>query len=259
MHGAFNANDRSDVEKRLNSSDKIKLLVGTQAIEVSLDIDYDVIYSEPAPLDALLQRFGRVNRRCKKDYCPCYVFTNRKDSDKYVYSNEEVINRTIHILKVNYHKNNGIIFEKNIQEFIDYVYPSWDIEGKKEYDCSKALFETAISSMTALNADDIKEKEFYDQFDGVKVLPVSLLKEYVELMEKLEFIRAEGLMVSISKGRVMHLKSEESIRKEHLIFEYSNNKLFDKTVKVIKRKYSKEYGLLINVEEKESQFESLCL
>lgn len=255
LHGAFNANDRSAVEKRLNSSDDIKLLVGTQAIEVSLDIDYDVIYTEPAPLDALLQRFGRVNRKCKKDCCTCYVFTTRIDSDKYVYSNEEVINRTIHILTANYYKNNGIIYEKEIQELIDYVYPSWNVEEKKMYDYSRSLFETAISSISALNADSIKEKDFYDQFDGVKVLPVSLLKEYLELMEKLEFIRAEGLLVSISKGRVMHLIREESISREHLIIEYSNNKLFDKTVKLIKRKYSKEYGLLINKEE--SQFEYL--
>ena len=259
LHGAFNSNDRSNVEKRLNSSDDIKLLVGTQAIEVSLDIDYDVIYTEPAPLDALLQRFGRVNRKCKKDYCPCYVFTNRKDSDKYVYTNEEVINRTIHILKDNYNRNNGIILEKDIQELIDYVYPSWDVEEKKMYDCSRSLFETAISSMSALNADYIKEKEFYDQFDGVNVLPVSLLKEYVELMANFEFIRAEGLFVSISKGRVMRLKREESLSSEHLIIEYSDNKLFDKTVKVIKRKYSKEYGLLINEEETEGQFENQCL
>jgi len=39
------------------------LLSCTQAIEVSLDIDYEIIYTEPAPIDALLQRFGRVNRK----------------------------------------------------------------------------------------------------------------------------------------------------------------------------------------------------
>lgn len=61
LHGAFNGRDRNKKETELKSDD-IKLLVGTQAIEVSLDIDYDVIFTEPAPIDALLQRFGRVNR-----------------------------------------------------------------------------------------------------------------------------------------------------------------------------------------------------
>ena len=58
LHGRFMLRDREEIEKSL---DKLDLLVGTQAIEVSLDIDYDVLYSEPAPIDALIQRvFGRV-------------------------------------------------------------------------------------------------------------------------------------------------------------------------------------------------------
>jgi len=61
LHSAFNGVDRNKKEAELMWGE-VKLLVGTQAIEVSLDIDYDVIFTEPAPLDALLQRFGRVNR-----------------------------------------------------------------------------------------------------------------------------------------------------------------------------------------------------
>src|SRR5690606_9716853 len=80
LHSAFTGEDRMNHEKRLkigesNEDDPIRLLVGTQAIEVSLDIDYDVIYTEPAPLDALVQRFGRVNRKRKKGVCPAIVFT----------------------------------------------------------------------------------------------------------------------------------------------------------------------------------------
>lgn len=71
LHGAFTGEDRTIHEKELKDGEKdkenpIKLLVGTQAIEVSLDIDYDILYTEPAPIDALIQRFGRVNRKRKK-------------------------------------------------------------------------------------------------------------------------------------------------------------------------------------------------
>ena len=39
------------------------IAVTTQVVEVSLDIDYDILFTQIAPLDALIQRFGRVNRK----------------------------------------------------------------------------------------------------------------------------------------------------------------------------------------------------
>ncbi|MBN1427701.1 MAG: CRISPR-associated helicase Cas3', partial [Anaerolineae bacterium] len=71
MHGRFNAKDRSGKEKLvqdytrtgLQAQDRRPtLVIATQVVEVSLDIDLDTLYSDPAPLEALLQRFGRVNR-----------------------------------------------------------------------------------------------------------------------------------------------------------------------------------------------------
>ena len=64
LHGKYTLNDREKIEGTLGER---KLLVGTQTIEVSLDIDYDICFTEPAPIDALIQRFGRVNRRKNAD------------------------------------------------------------------------------------------------------------------------------------------------------------------------------------------------
>ena len=38
------------------------VLIATQVCEVSLDVSYDVIYTEVAPIASIIQRFGRVNR-----------------------------------------------------------------------------------------------------------------------------------------------------------------------------------------------------
>ena len=88
LHSRFILKDRERIEKNL---DNLNLLIGTQAIEVSLDIDYDVLYSEPAPLDALIQRFGRVNRRGWKDDIikQVNIFKIGSDNDNYIYNQND--------------------------------------------------------------------------------------------------------------------------------------------------------------------------
>lgn len=80
LHGRFNSKDRLDKEGIVQAAtgsqsteQKPIVLVATQVIEVSLDIDLDVIYTDPAPLEALIQRFGRINRRRLKECAPVCV------------------------------------------------------------------------------------------------------------------------------------------------------------------------------------------
>lgn len=119
LHGAFTGEDRTSHERDLKKGEKdqenpLQLLVGTQAIEVSLDIDYDVIYTEPAPIDALIQRFGRVNRKRNKGFCPVNVFKDANENDKYIY-NPELIKRTIEVFEKLLSEGNNIIEEYKLQ------------------------------------------------------------------------------------------------------------------------------------------------
>lgn len=67
-HSKFTLQDRTEKEKAIDSS---SFLIATQVVEVSLDIDFDLMFTECAPPDALVQRAGRVNRRRVKEgyYC----------------------------------------------------------------------------------------------------------------------------------------------------------------------------------------------
>ena len=49
-----------------NNDTQGKILVATQVVEASLDLDADVLFTEMAPLDSLVQRMGRVLRRYRK-------------------------------------------------------------------------------------------------------------------------------------------------------------------------------------------------
>jgi CRISPR-associated endonuclease/helicase Cas3 len=60
IHSRFTFLDRRTLEKRIYTFPKI--VVATQIIEVSLDIDYDVLFTEVCYPDSLVQRAGRINR-----------------------------------------------------------------------------------------------------------------------------------------------------------------------------------------------------
>ncbi|MEM0265420.1 MAG: CRISPR-associated helicase Cas3' [Candidatus Methanomethylicia archaeon] len=59
IHGDFAYKDRIKKEEQIDSSD---ILISTQVAEVSLDISFDLLITELAPIPSLVQRFGRVNR-----------------------------------------------------------------------------------------------------------------------------------------------------------------------------------------------------
>ena len=69
LHSSFIATERIQKEKELLQQigknverPHKKVIIGTQVIEQSLDIDFDVMISDLAPMDLLIQRIGRLHR-----------------------------------------------------------------------------------------------------------------------------------------------------------------------------------------------------
>jgi CRISPR-associated endonuclease/helicase Cas3 len=252
LHSSFCGRDRNILERKLKEETP-QLLVGTQAIEVSLDIDYDTIYTEPAPLDALIQRFGRVNRKREKRVAKCHVFSDRNESDKYIYA-DELIHNTLKVLKEIEIKNNGIIKEKELQRYIDVVYPSFSEEEQKEYQLIHKLLTDSLADLSPFLRSKEKEEDFYKQFDGVKVVPYSLVEEYRKLLEEdFDFIKAESLKVQINQKRFNRFLNNNIITESTIAFsnpERENAKEIKLNYYQINREYldlkSGSLGLLID-------------
>lgn len=69
LHSSFIATDRYKKEKNLidtigknGNRPDFKIVIGTQVIEQSLDIDFDILITDLAPMDLILQRMGRLHR-----------------------------------------------------------------------------------------------------------------------------------------------------------------------------------------------------
>jgi len=87
FHGRFIEMHRRERERQIIEADDRPggfVAVVTQVVEVSLDIDYDVMFTQVAPVDALVQRSGRVNRKGTKALVPVVV-TQADERSKKVY------------------------------------------------------------------------------------------------------------------------------------------------------------------------------
>lgn len=142
IHSRFKRKDRQDLERELTSSfntlrDEPCVAVATQVVEVSLDISFDLMITESAPLDALIQRFGRVNRKRNAQTIgklkPVYVVApsgNKTDSLPYT---PEILEKTYACLPGDGH----VLEEKTLQGLLDYVYPEIPLAS---IDCSGVAF-----------------------------------------------------------------------------------------------------------------------
>lgn len=74
IHSCFLSFDRVRKEQEIRDllgpqedhrPDKL-IVVGTQVMEQSLDVDFDVLFTEICPMDLLLQRIGRLHRHNRK-------------------------------------------------------------------------------------------------------------------------------------------------------------------------------------------------
>lgn len=206
IHSRFILRDRERIEKELTDTD---LLVGTQAVEVSLDIDFDLLFSEPAPIDALIQRFGRVNRAGKKGLCDVCICREGGDNDKYIYSIDRV-NRTLDAFA-----EIGILHESKIQDLIDTVYgEGYDAKEQETFDNARALFSQYLRNVVPFIEDSSGREEFTGLFKSVEVVPSDYEGEFLEHIEAKEFYDAMAYVTSISEQQFARLHKEGQLYKQ---------------------------------------------
>ncbi|MCX8062234.1 MAG: CRISPR-associated helicase Cas3' [Anaerolineales bacterium] len=216
IHGRFHQRDRMNKEKMIqdlfgkgSSNRKSVVLVSTQVVEVSLDIDLDVLFSDPAPLEALVQRFGRVNRSGRRGtQAEVNVYSEPSDGQR-IYSSE-LIQRALCILRSH---DGKVLDEDQINHWLDEVYADRVAEQwEKEYRKSVREFEAAcLDTLRPFHTVNRIENQFHRLFDGIEVLPACLFEEYVQNLES-EPITAEELLVPLRWGQYHMLANQGLIK-----------------------------------------------
>lgn len=113
--------------KNRDNRPKKSIVVATQIIEQSIDVDFDFIISELAPIDLLLQRFGRWHRHSdvgtirelNNDKVPIEIIAYNNLNKHFVYrDNETILQKTKEYLE----KNTILAIPTASRKMIEYVY-----------------------------------------------------------------------------------------------------------------------------------------
>lgn len=163
--------------KPANARELGHLLIATQVVEQSLDVDFDWLITQLCPVDLLFQRIGRLHRHQRKrpegfERPVCTVLV--PDSLDYqlhelIYGNSRVLWRTHQLLEKALEQGEKIEFPSAYREWIEPVYQedewnsepeaiqaSFDAFADKAFASKCNAKQLMVSSMNPLNDDDAK-------------------------------------------------------------------------------------------------------
>jgi CRISPR-associated endonuclease/helicase Cas3 len=158
----------------------IKILITTQIIEASVNIDYDILISELAPLDSLIQRMGRVNRN-RGEYAPgkgdVYIIDRYFKGSVYVYK-KETLDLTLKSISEKIGQN-MILSEKEKERLLSHYYTHEDYHKiKKQFEKNLYALDNLLLASSKSEAQRI-----FREVNSFDVIPFEVYGEFKEAFQ----------------------------------------------------------------------------
>lgn len=196
LHSKYIRRDRAFLERKImgfSESGESGIWITTQIIEASLDIDFDILYTEMCTADSLLQRMGRCNRKGR--YCPneanIVVFDNRngvsEGKRRSVYE-DKLYDRSLELLS----KYEHILFSEDKKTA--YMNEVYSVDGVKETiyfeNIQKDLKLFSEIHPTEYSADEAEVRDIR----SVTIVPENVYVENQNLFEYgVEFLKKPNM------------------------------------------------------------------
>ena len=196
LHSKYLRRDRAFLERKImefSESGESGIWITTQIVEASLDIDFDILYTEMCTADSLLQRMGRCNRKGR--YCPneanIVVFDNRngvsEGKRRSVYE-DKLYDRSLELLS----KYEHILFSEDKKTA--YMNEVYSVDGVKETiyfeNIQKDLKLFSEIHPTEYSADEAEVRDIR----SVTIVPENVYVENQNLFEYgVEFLKKPNM------------------------------------------------------------------
>lgn len=181
LHSGFIRHDRTLKEEKIitlgkKGSAECGIWITTQLVEASLDIDFDLLFTELSDINGLFQRMGRCyrHRELDRDF-NCFIFTGGAKKCSGVGS---FIDEDIHIFSKEA-LTDGIINENLKIELIRNTYSTSKLKNTSYY---KSILKT-LDYIKSIPAYELRKKDvtkLFRNIDQLSVIPLSIYEEYEE-------------------------------------------------------------------------------
>ncbi|MEV5575456.1 CRISPR-associated helicase Cas3' [Spirillospora sp. NPDC052269] len=202
LHSRYRRMDRTAIETAIRerfASGKPRrpgLLVGTQALEVSLDLDLDACHTSAADLEALVQRFGRANRLGTLAPAPVVVHqpdyrTRRGGGDDLWADGVYEAEPTLLGWDILTRHDGRTIDEQVITTWLDQIYTSpWGRKWSQRVEEHRSDFADSFLEFSQPFDDRSQLNEAFDeQFDGIEAV---LEEDYDNYKSALKLVPDHG-------------------------------------------------------------------
>lgn len=175
LHGRL----REDIKReRIKNIDHAQLVIATQVVEAGVDKSFDVLVTDPCPLDRFVQRAGRVARSAESREGDIYVM-DLTDDDQYsgVYSRELTIGSFNALERLGEETFEKLEFEETLIREMERVYEQY-VNPDSIIRHTRIKVLNQLDEQPLLGKDEAKEafvelKGFTDSFGIVTVFDAS--------------------------------------------------------------------------------------
>ena len=252
LHSRFEQEDRSEKERNIKEfskqENKSGIWITTQIVEASLDIDFDMLYTEMSTLDSLFQRFGRCyrSREYEGNETNIKIYIKETSGVGYIYD-KEIYQKSIDLLQ---EYSGEILKEKTKIDLVDKLYSKEMLQNTDFY----KNFNDAFRILDNIIDYDTSKKDaqrILRNIDNIDVIPKIIYDDNLNLFEEYS-IESDKKKKYELKRRIdklfISINSSNKWKLGNLITECP----YIKGKYIIDTKYDKEIGLLLENDEEYS-------